>query len=55
MFEAKYAETHYSMIHILKSLTFFADAEKDPLPHMLESLDWGEVKDFFLREAPRLI
>jgi hypothetical protein len=55
MFEAKYAETHYSIIHILKSLTFFADAEKDPLPHMLESLDWGEVKDFFLREAPRLI
>lgn len=55
MFETKFAQTHYSKIHILKSLTFFADAEKDPMPHMLESLDWGEVKQFFLREAPRLI
>lgn len=55
MFETKYAQTHYSKIHILKSLTFFADAEKDPMPHKLESLDRGEVKQFFLREAPRLI
>ena len=54
-FEQKYARTNYSRIHILKSLTFFADAEKDPMPHMLVMLDWETVKQFFLRETPRLL
>jgi hypothetical protein len=55
MFETKYVQAQYNKIHILKSLTFFADAEKDPLPYMLKSLDWDEVKQFFLWEVPRLI
>jgi hypothetical protein len=55
LFGQKYAQTHYSMIHILKSLTFFADAEKDPMPHMLVTLDWDKVKQFFLAEAPRML
>lgn len=54
MFDAKYSQTHYSRIHLLKSLTYFADAEKDPMPHMLEALDWDTVVHFFSREAPRL-
>jgi hypothetical protein len=53
LFDRKYTQAHYSMIHILKSLTFFADAEKDPMPHMLVTLDWEKVKQFFLMEAPR--
>jgi hypothetical protein len=55
LFGVKYAQTHYSTIHILKSLTFFADAEKDPMPHMLVTIDWDKVKQFFLLEAPRLL
>jgi nucleotidyltransferase AbiEii toxin of type IV toxin-antitoxin system len=55
LFDRKYTQAHYSMIHILKSLTFFADAEKDPMPHMLVSLDWDKVKQFFLMETPRLL
>ena len=53
-FARKYARTRYSKIHILKSLTFFDDAGKDPMPHMLVPLEWDEVKRFFLQEAPRL-
>lgn len=55
MFETKYAQTQYSKPHILKSLTFFTDAEKDPMPNMLEEISWDRVKQFFLYEAPRLI
>ena len=40
--------------HILKSLTFFNDAEKDPMPHMPIPLEWDEVKEFFRRRAPQL-
>ena len=35
MFQRKYARTGYNRVHILKSLTYFDDAEKDPMPHML--------------------
>jgi Nucleotidyl transferase AbiEii toxin, Type IV TA system len=55
LFDEKYTQTHQSKIHILKSLTYFADAEKDPMPHMLVPLDWDKVKQFFLLEAPRLL
>lgn len=55
LFDRKYAQTRYSRIHILKSLTFFSDAEKDPMPHMLIGLDWERVKQFFLLEVPRLL
>jgi hypothetical protein len=55
MFETKYVQTQYSKPHILKSLTFFADAEKDPMPHMFEEISWDMVKQLFLYEAPRLI
>jgi hypothetical protein len=32
LFNRKYAQTAYRKIHVLKSLTFFEDAEKDPMP-----------------------
>ena len=55
MFDRKFEKTPFSRIHILKSLTFFADAEKDPTPHMLIHVDWDMVKAFFTREVPRLL
>ena len=55
LFERKFAPARYSMVHLLKSLTYFGDAEKDPMPDMLVSLAWQEVKEFFGREAPRLL
>lgn len=54
-FTRKFSQTNYSMPHILKSLSYFEEAEQDPMPHMLLSLSWEEVKQFFAREAPRLI
>ncbi|MGA2435396.1 MAG: nucleotidyl transferase AbiEii/AbiGii toxin family protein, partial [Bryobacteraceae bacterium] len=54
LFTRKYAETRYSKIHILKSLTFFDDAEKDPMPHMLIPLEWDHAKQFFLQQVPQL-
>ena len=54
-FTTKFSKTNYSMLHILKSLSYFEEAEQDPMPYMLTSLSWEEVKQFFAREAPRLI
>jgi len=55
LFPKKFSEANYSRVHLLKSLTHFDDAEKDPLPDMLIPLSWDEVKKFFLREVPRLV
>lgn len=55
MFDRKYAQTNYSKVHILKSLTYFDDADKDPLPHMLVPLDWPGVKQFFAAEVPEML
>lgn len=54
-FQRKFAQTNYSKVHILKSLSYFEEAEKDPMPEMLASLSWEEVKQFFTKEAPRLL
>jgi hypothetical protein len=54
-FERKYTGVKYSLIHLLKSLEYFEDAEPDPMPPMLVPLEWGEVKRFFEDEVRRLM
>lgn len=54
-FKEKYARANYSMVHVLKSLTYFEDAEKDPMPDILVNLTWERVKQYFAAEAPRLL
>ncbi len=51
----KYGASRVNTYHILKSLTYFADAEKEPMPHMLVPFDWKECKAFFIREARAVI
>lgn len=36
--------TSAQLFTTIKSLTYFEDAELDPMPRMAESLDWNEVK-----------
>ncbi|MDP4267154.1 MAG: nucleotidyl transferase AbiEii/AbiGii toxin family protein [Bacteroidota bacterium] len=34
---------------IIRSMTYFEDAEKDPNPILIETVSWTEVKNFFLK------
>lgn len=44
------------LYHVLRALTYFDDAEKDPVfPRGLSKEKWESVKAFFGREAPRLV
>ena len=54
LFEKKFADVRYNRIHVLKSLTYFKDAEKDPTPDMLIPLSWEEVKAFFTEDVPKI-
>jgi len=51
----KYGEGRINSYHVLKSLTYFEDAESEPMPRMLEPFDWEECKAFFVREAHAIV
>ena len=51
LFQRKYQGIRYNLNHIKKSLTYFENAEDDPIPHMLrQDFSWGDVKQFFIEE-----
>lgn len=55
MLPRKYGPSRVNTYHILKSLTYFADAEAEPMPRMLVPFDWEECKAFFIRQARAII
>lgn len=44
LLERKYRGVNYNTVHILKSLTYFADADTEPMPRLTEQLSWDKVK-----------
>lgn len=55
LFKQKFSMTPYNNVHILKSLTYFADADIEPIPEMLIPISWESVKQFFITETPKLL
>lgn len=53
-FEAKYGTKRTDRYHRLRAMTYFADAERQPLPQMLVAMEWSDVRAFFEAEARRL-
>ena len=41
----------FNIIHIFKSMTYFEDAEEDPMPKMIIPISWNEIKKYFKEEA----
>ena len=54
IFKKKYGGVQYNMLHVLKSLMYFEDAEKDEMPKMIEKINWNNIKAFFLSETKKL-
>ena len=46
LFGRKYRRDRINLFHILKSLTYFVDAEADPEPIMQVPFSWAELKTF---------
>jgi hypothetical protein len=51
----KYSNSRINTYSILKSLTYFEDAEKEPMPRMLVPFIWDECKAFFIRSAHSIV
>ncbi|MFS8067494.1 MAG: nucleotidyl transferase AbiEii/AbiGii toxin family protein [Byssovorax sp.] len=52
----KYGVSDADLYHVLRALTYFEDAEKDPVyPRGLTPAKWERIKTFFLTEAPKVL
>ncbi|MEW6108620.1 MAG: nucleotidyl transferase AbiEii/AbiGii toxin family protein [Nitrospirota bacterium] len=53
LYDKKFKALKQNKVHILKSLVYFNDAEKDPMPQMIKKVKWSEVKNFFIRKQKK--
>ena len=53
-YDQKYKLLKTNRIHIIKSLAYFSDAQNDPMPQMIEKINWQEVKTFFEKEVKKI-
>ena len=54
MIRRRFAGIDYNEYHLLRSLTFFDDAETEPMPRMLRRVAWPEIKRAVVAEVRRL-
>jgi len=55
LYDKKFKALRQNKMHILKSLVYFEDAQKDELPRMIKSVSWQAVKDFFIDEQKKIV
>jgi hypothetical protein len=54
-FRQKYRGVTVDPYHLLRSLSYFDDAEAEPMPEVLGEITWDAVKSFFRAESARLL
>ena len=54
-FEKKYKKIKFNKLHILKSLVYFEDAEKEPMPLMIKKDGWEQIKKRISKETNKII
>lgn len=50
----KFPGVSYDRYHLLKSLTYFKDADTEAMPKMLLKLDWKQIQQFFIAEVKKI-
>lgn len=54
LYDLKFKTLRQNKIHVLKSLSYFEDADQDIMPKMIEPVNWRLVKKYFLTEQKKL-
>jgi hypothetical protein len=54
-FREKYRGVTIDPYHLIRSLSYFDDAEAEPMPEVSREITWNAVKAFFRAEAARLL
>ncbi len=55
LYDRKFKTLNQNKVHILKSLVYFEDAEKDEMPRMIRPVNWEKVKEFFIKEDKKVL
>lgn len=48
LFHQKYAKARVNGVHLRKSLVYFADADREPDPELIQPIAWEAVKQYFV-------
>ncbi|MEW5954591.1 MAG: nucleotidyl transferase AbiEii/AbiGii toxin family protein [Bacillota bacterium] len=51
----KYPGVDINLYHMIKSLSYFDDAEREVMPLMLQDISWQSAKEYFLAGQKRLL
>ncbi len=54
MIRRRFAGVDFNEYHLLRSLSFFEDAESEPMPRMLRRVAWVDIKKTIVTEVRRL-
>lgn len=54
-YRRRFGVTAADLYHVMRALTYFTDAERDPLPDGLSAERWRGIRAYFERETPRLL
>jgi len=54
LYDKKFKTLRQNKIHIIKSLSYFEDAEKDEMPKMIKPVNWKKVKEYFITEQKKI-
>lgn len=54
-FSQKYQGVSFSLAHIAKSMAYFEDAEREPMPKMLKNILWEDVRERICQEAMQIV
>lgn len=53
-YDRKYQVLAVNLYHLLRSLVYFIDAEKEEMPQMITPVSWEQVKEFFTAEVKKI-
>lgn len=54
-FNEKFPNSETLDLHLIKSLGYFEDADKQPMPKMFEKIEWQEIKNFFKKQVAKIL
>lgn len=54
LYDKKYRVLEKNKYTLIKSMTYFEEADNDVMPEMLVKISWNDVKSFFVSESARL-
>ena len=54
-FNKKFKSINYQKLHLIKSISYFTDAQEDPDPDMANSFDWEKVKSVLEKKVKKYL